>query len=520
MSAAGLVNLRELYLHNNQLRFIADTTFVHLRSLQVLRLDGNRLLHFAMWRFSANPHLERLQMAHNPWSCECRYLNDLQVWSHNNPDKLTDLAQFRCLDRDTAVAFADFNSTCNDMAATTVLRTNASIVDYLPMMVGTISIFVLALVVVVIGFIYRKDLRIWIYWRYAIRICDKSCDDSTDGKPESFDAFVSYSLKDEQFVGQVLAAELEHGPQSFRMCLQHRDFPTNHNGTHSGSVGDPLTLGLAASRRIILVISQSFVESEWTRPEVRAALTGFLRKPQKRIIAVLLSSKLADASADSELAMLLRSSVQIRWGERRFWPKIRYYLPNPQTRHYIQNIHSGGLWYQTNGAKSTTQSTVTLTNKTSPPSLPAEKPKAEVYWEIGNGMSQAPIPRRYTCTPHTASAPPYSSWNGRMHHLDDPSTDECSQSMYSGRSQCYSRLEHSYMSIDHGHEHIYSCVQDPPESQPHHPDCWSYRPGARSGHLDGSIRHFPVVHQAPRPPLQRPDAYNTANYNEHPTFLV
>jgi hypothetical protein len=301
-------------------------------------------------------------------------------------------------------------------------------------------------------------------------------------------------------------------------------------------------LGLAASRRIVLVISQSFIESEWTRPEVRTALTGFLRLPRSRLVAVLLTPWTDDQS-DPELSLLLRSSIIIRWGERNFWSKIRYYLPDPTPRqHYIRNIHSSGngLWYQTNGPA--TGNTLLSSKRTLPHPLPIDammdkQGKAELYWEVGNGHGQN-IPRRYTSTPHTAS---YACRNG--HH--DPNVDDMS-SMYSG--QCYSRLEHSYMSIDHGHEHIYSSVGDQAESHPHHhhhhhhqqqqqqqqhphhpqrPDCWSYQhpPLHQQQHHPEAAQHMVIHHGGPRPPTQQPE-FIFSNHQQqqqqqqHSTFLV
>ena len=43
-----------------------------------------------------------------------------------------------------------------------------------------------------------------------------------------YDAYIAYSIKDEHFVGGVLAPELEHGDgPAHRLCLHYRDFPAN-----------------------------------------------------------------------------------------------------------------------------------------------------------------------------------------------------------------------------------------------------------------------------------------------------
>ena len=550
-----LDHLKELHLQNNKLRFISDTAFIHLRSLQILRLDGNRLLTFPLWRLGVHPHLNQLSLGRNPWSCECRFLADFQQWIADHPHQLVDPDSLHCLmggggdQQQQLIGFDEFNRSCSANPSINVVThlSGASVMDYVPVMAAGICLFLLCLIVMVLLLVYRESVRIWIFSRYRIRLCDSkaqeldACISSSSARKETmFDAFVSYSLKDEQFVGQVLATELEHSAQvagsSFRLCLQHRDFPTNSTGSNA-SAGDPLTLGLAASRRIVLVISQSFIESEWTRPEVRTALTGFLRRPRARLVAVLLSPW-SDDQSDPELSLLLRSSILIRWGERNFWPKIRYYLPDPTPRqHYIRNIHSSGngLWYQTGSANSNS----TMNSKrTLPHPLPIdamEKPKSELYWEVGNGQNQG-IPRRYTSTPHTAA---YVCRNGH-----DPAGDEMS-SIYSG--QCYSRLEHSYMSIDHGHEHIYSSVQDPAELHRHHhhhhhaqhqqqqqhqqqplqhPDCWSYRypplhHQTLQHHPEAPQQHL-VIHHGPRPPMQQPEFHPNQQQQQqhHSTFLV
>lgn len=476
-------------------------------------------MNFPLWRLGVNPHLGQLSLGRNPWSCECRFLADFQQWLAAHPQQLADPDVIHCLLPDSQlIGLDEFNRSCSVDPLTNVVtrfQHGASVLDYIPLMAAGLCFLLLAAVVLAVLVVYRQSVRIWIFSRYRIRLCDSKgqLDDeigsssTVSRKPESmFDAFVSYSLKDEQFVSQVLAAELEHSATdgcAFRLCLQHRDFPSSSASGGNNPTGDPLALGLATSRRIVLVVSQSFIESEWTRPEVRTALTGFLRKPRVQIVAVMLTPWTDDQS-DPELSLLLRSAVLIKWGERNFWPKLRYYLPDPTPRHYIRNLQ-GGLWYQT-GSTHHHHDHQQTAKRNLPHPLPADadlmvKNKSELYWEV-NGNPASALPRRYTSTPHGA----YTRSDQAHHHQDD-------SSVYSG--QCYSRLEHSYMSIDHGHEHIYSSVQDPAEvHQQHvhhhhhhqhhqHPqECWSYRyPDQHSSHLHQQQQQ---QHPGPRPPVQQP----------------
>jgi len=79
-----------------------------------------------------------------------------------------------------------------------------------------------------------------------------------------------------------------------------------------------------------------------------------------------------------------------------------------------------------------------------PKPLPATPPGAAKLYA---GHAAEPVPRRYTATPQMS------------HDLHDLQDDAL---------RCYSRLDHSYMSIDHRDvEHIYSCVD---HVNPHHHD--------------------------------------------------
>ena len=75
--------------------------------------------------------------------------------------------------------------------------------------------------------------------------------DSVLEQGKLFDAFVSYSAKDDAFVQQMLATNLEYGSPSYKVCLQHRDCPSSVGSYLSETIGQ----AVEASRRTIMVIS-------------------------------------------------------------------------------------------------------------------------------------------------------------------------------------------------------------------------------------------------------------------------
>lgn len=95
--------LRELYLANNRLTHIANGTFAMLKSLQVLHLQNNLIYHFDFWSnfqptaSKANYNkLMSIHLGHNPWSCQCEFIEPMLNWLHVNVQHLADRKSITC----------------------------------------------------------------------------------------------------------------------------------------------------------------------------------------------------------------------------------------------------------------------------------------------------------------------------------------------------------------------------------------------------------------------------------------
>ena len=68
------------FQNDNRLTFIAEETFASLKNLRVLRLDNNRITLFPVWNVLRSlPLLKQITLAANPWSCQCDFVQKLQV---------------------------------------------------------------------------------------------------------------------------------------------------------------------------------------------------------------------------------------------------------------------------------------------------------------------------------------------------------------------------------------------------------------------------------------------------------
>lgn len=82
-----------------------------------------------------------------------------------------------------------------------------------------------------------------------------------------------------------------------------------------------------ASRRVIFLVSPALICNEWSRPEFRAALQTALRSSHRHKLVCILSGDPLEPM-DPELRALLRACTVTRWGERRFWEKLRFAIPD------------------------------------------------------------------------------------------------------------------------------------------------------------------------------------------------
>lgn len=342
-----LAHLKELYLQNNVIQFIANITLLPLRSLEILRLDGNRLVTFPVWQLTLNSHLTELTLGNNQWSCRCKFLQELTSWINDNSQKIIDSSDVWCFNTESKPPQRrelDLNNTaCSDYYAGGSVIENMLVSDYFPIMIVTLTTFLLLLVALVLWFLFRDLVRVWFYSRYGVRLFNfqaggKHCED----RDKLYDGYVCYSPKDEEFVVQSIAAELENGNPAFQLCLHYRDLPHAAYLQHAA----PAVLEAAeASKRVIIVLTRNFLQTEWSRYELRTALHEALKGRVYKLVLVEEGPALPEAELDLELRPYLKTAHRVRWGEKRFWEKLRYAMPSNEARgkinaNYRRNINN------------------------------------------------------------------------------------------------------------------------------------------------------------------------------------
>ncbi|XP_074603406.1 toll-like receptor Tollo [Brevipalpus obovatus] len=368
----SLGKLRELHLHHNRISYVNHLTFSNLTSLQVLHLEDNAIVDFQLWQLSRNQHLSVVQISNNLWTCRCEFVPRFQEWLNLFGGIVRDKDTIRCHHNSTAVGpyiwqldstkctnislyerssngaaggyiSGNSNSIGGDIGGGLgysvissdglselngvqpnggdggeIMLPTSLVQNYMPITLAVVFFVSTLLIVTILIIVYHKEINMWIYSNYGFRCFHKSR--YTPETEKLFDAFVSYCKKDEAFISQILAPELECGHPPYRLCLRYRDLPV------TGYVTEAITEAIESSHRTIIVLSNQYLKSDSCLFELKVAHQECQVNRNHRLIVVVLERNSIN-ELDPDGKICLRSAPIIHWGDRRFWEKLRYSMP-------------------------------------------------------------------------------------------------------------------------------------------------------------------------------------------------
>ncbi|XP_046565365.1 toll-like receptor 4 [Haliotis rubra] len=279
-------NVETFRISTNMIRDLPSSIFASMGKLKVLDLSWNMMSSWVvdihqmkhLWmldlsynRFEAVPirlrnqidviMMERkdkfhIRMRGTNLKCTCNTLDDL--WWMLKPYIAIDDAS------DTTCSLSDGTETSLGNLNNLVLDLQEKCKTVIPVISGAATGLILFLSVVVGGVIYRYRWKLrYLYYttRRKYRGYQKQI-----GEEEHFiyDAFVSYAEEDREFVVQDMQSILEKR-FGLRLCIHQRDF----------MVGEPITANVVnaiqSSRKTIILLTPSFLESSWCEYEVHMA---------------------------------------------------------------------------------------------------------------------------------------------------------------------------------------------------------------------------------------------------------
>lgn len=199
----------------------------------------------------------------------------------------------------------------------------------------TLAVLGLVLFIGLLGIMYTNhNVKVWLYSRNIKCLISEESQD----QDKIYDAFLSYSHKDQDLVANHLLPGLEEGSPSFRVCIHERDWVVGE------FIPDQIVRSVECSRRTIIVLSKHFVDSVWGRIEFMTAMANVLKERRNQII-VIRYGDLSVNDLDLELRTYLSMNTYIQWGDSRFWDRLRYALRSrPDKNTKTKNIVTDELY--------------------------------------------------------------------------------------------------------------------------------------------------------------------------------
>ncbi|XP_033096282.1 toll-like receptor 13 [Anneissia japonica] len=309
----GLPNLMCVICSNNKIYNIRDDAFQGSKNISTLKFNSNVFKTVSKSiGLQHLPNLDHIFFFTNPFQCDCDLVwfiswihsPNVRPYMYNLDDVVCNgppnLALRRLLDLDP-----DSFSCSSHVVA--IVVSNA----------------VVLIIIASVLYYFRWDIR-YLHQKRKLRKQYQQLNEDVDGPPNIegyiFDAFISYSSKDCNWVSNVLHPTLENDPYNFRLCIDYRDFMPGD------SIIDNIARAIRCSRKTIMILTKNFLRSQWCYFELEMARLRLLENSEDLFIIVLLE-KVATKNMPLKLQQVLRKKSYIRWPDdepvkRVFWTKL------------------------------------------------------------------------------------------------------------------------------------------------------------------------------------------------------
>ena len=322
----GLVRLEVLDLSVNKINHIRKGDLQPMKALQQLNLRHNQLKTISKLEFQFLSQIQSVQLAQNPWSCDCGYVELMKQFMINNSKHIDDVYEVACEYYDsetrktkTHQLFVDKHAFCAGDAAF-VNKTG----DNIPMIVVStvLSVIVVGLMAFILAFKHRKFLQIWCFVKFG-RKCRRVNENDGDKEDRYYDAFVSYSGLDCDFVAQELVPRLEeprNGNEGYKLCVHDRDFPAGE------CTAETIIDVIGNSKRVTVVLSNNYLRSRWCKYEFEKANYQLVQEGRTRIIMILLEEVDPDLIS-TEIGNYMMTRTYLKYKDPKLWTKIHHAMP-------------------------------------------------------------------------------------------------------------------------------------------------------------------------------------------------
>ncbi|XP_034477177.1 protein toll-like [Drosophila innubila] len=163
-------------------------------------------------------------------------------------------------------------------------------------------------------------------WLYERNLCFKwiSRPEPKEDTVLKIDAFLAFSHVDVDLIKEYLD-KLEKGPRQYQLRFYQRDWQIG------ASIPDCILESIECSKRVIILMTNNFVNSSWGMFEFRSAIKATSMDPNKRLLVILYPNVNLD-NLEPELKRYMTYNTYLRRDDPQFWRKLMYSMPHKEVQ--------------------------------------------------------------------------------------------------------------------------------------------------------------------------------------------
>ena len=307
--------VRRVGLSGNAITSWNPDVFAPLRQLRLLTLARNKIVHLNVASFSRLTSLSELAMSYNPFACNCDLTwfigyvqnNNIFVIGIGNPSLYTCASP----------------ASVQGMPILRAQLTPEDCISRTDLYITLASAAAVTFTAIIFSLAYRGRWYISYYF-YLMRSRRRRYMELADGSSYVYDAFVAHNSDDRVWVVRSLLPRLESEGR-YRLCLHQRDWMAGRE------ISENIVESIERSRKVIVILSNSFAQSRWCQIELAMANNRCLGNRRKSLILVLLET-ISPENQTAAMRCLLTTQTYLEWNEReeeRFWKALKKALRPP-----------------------------------------------------------------------------------------------------------------------------------------------------------------------------------------------
>nr|ALG40988.1 Toll-like receptor [Aulactinia veratra] len=315
-----LDNVTVLRLSHNNIQKLNGSFVQRLTKTKIreFRIDSNKLkrLPRSIELLTSRNSFELLAVHSNFLICDC-HSSWMKEWLLNSSDKIYDVEKVKC-SSGKPTGKAIYSVPLEEFTCESGEKTPKDVLIIISITLAVLLVICIAVFLLV--YFFRGEMKVLLYTNFNWHPFDR-VDDSDPSK--LYDAFISYSSHDREWVHNELKQKLEENDPPYRICVHDRDFEVG------APIHDNIINSVNRSKRMIMVLSDSFLKSEWCMLEFRAAHHKVLQDKTNYLIIILFEG-IDPNSLDDETKLYLTTNTYLSVTNKWFWKKLLYSLPKPK----------------------------------------------------------------------------------------------------------------------------------------------------------------------------------------------